>query len=288
MVWSRWRWLTTLVLWSAIVLTGGVLDSCANGLSIAPIRIVFDGRTRVATVYLTNKSEQESTYRIMVRDKRMLETGQIVDAAEPRPGERFASELLRFSPRRVVLAAGASQTVRIMLRNPSEGRLEHGEYRTHLVFQSVPNIPTPEELAEKADRKTARAIIETSIPVIIRRDNPDADIAFRTAKLDTARSRDDKPLLNLVLARGGERSVYGDITVDWIDENGHSATVAKMVGLAVYHPTPLRRISIPLTVADDNDLTMGNLYIRFEETALGRGDLRTETMLDLVAERYFQ
>ncbi len=288
MVWSRWCRSLTLVLWSAIVLCGVVLDSCASGLSIAPIRIVFDGRTRVSTVYLTNKSEQEATYRILVRDKRMLETGQIIDAEEPLPEERPASELLRFSPRRVVLAPGTSQTVRVMLRNPSEGRLEHGEYRTHLIFQSVPNVLTPEELAEKQGHTTARAIIETSIPVIIRRDNPDATIAFSDAEMDTTRSRDDKPQLNLVLKRGGQRSVYGDITVDWIDDSGRAMTVAKMVGLAVYHPTPQRTITVPLTVAADNALTRGSLYVRFEETALGRGDLWTDVTIDLAAERYFQ
>jgi P pilus assembly chaperone PapD len=288
MVWSRWSRYMTLVLWSAIILCGVVLDSCAGGLSIAPIRIVFDGRTRVSTVYLTNKSEQDATYRILVRDKRMLESGQIVDADEALPEERPASELLRFSPRRVVLAPGTSQTVRVMLRNPSEGHLEHGEYRTHLIFQSVPNALTPEELANQNGHTTARAIIETSIPVIIRRDNPDATVAFSTAELDTARTRDDKPQLNLVLSRSGKRSVYGDITVDWIDDSGHATTVAKMVGLAVYHPTPQRHITVPLTVADNNDLTRGNLYVRFEETALGRGDLWTDKMIDLAAERYFQ
>ena len=157
MVWSWLRRSTWLLLWSAIVLCGGVLDTLASGLSIAPIRLVFDGRSRVATVYLTNKGDAESTYRILVRDKRMLESGQIVDAVDAWPGERFASELMRYSPRRVVLKPGSSQTVRVMLRNPSEGRLEHGEYRTHLVFQSVPNVPAPGE-QEQDGHTVAHAI----------------------------------------------------------------------------------------------------------------------------------
>ncbi|MBU0743678.1 fimbria/pilus periplasmic chaperone [bacterium] len=288
MVWSWLRRSTLLLLWSAIVLCGGVLDTLANGLSIAPIRLVFDGRSRVATVYLTNKSDAEATYRILVRDKRMLETGQIVDAAEALPGERFASDLLRFSPRRVVLGPGASQTVRVMLRNPSEGRLEHGEYRTHLVFQSVPNAPTPEELAQQDGHTVAQAIIETSIPVIIRRDNPDAAISFTSAALDTALTKDGRPQLELVLAREGERSVYGDITVDWIDGRGRAKTIARAVGIAVYHPTPRRHIRLPLNVPGLEALSDGRLYVRFEESALGRGDLWSDTTVDLVAERIFR
>ena len=288
MVWSWLRRASLILLWSAIVLCGGVLDTLANGLSIAPIRLVFDGRSRVATVYLTNKSDWEATYRILVRDKRMLETGQIVDATEAWPGERFASDLLRFSPRRVVLGPGASQTVRVMLRNPSEGRLEHGEYRTLLVFQSVHNTPTPEELAQQDGHTVARAIIETSIPVIIRRDNPEAAISFASAALDTSLTADGRPQIELVLAREGERSVYGDITVDWIDDNGRGKTIAKIVGIAVYYPTPRRLIRLPLAVASREALSAGSLYVRFEENALGRGDLWADTSLDVAAERIFR
>jgi hypothetical protein len=175
-----------------------------------------------------------------------------------------------------------------MLRNPSEGNLGHGEYRTHLVFQSVPNAPTPEQLAEERGRTVAHAIIETSIPVIIRRDNPGATIRFAAAELDTVPAPDGRPRLALILAREGERSVYGDITVDWIDENGRGRTVAKMVGIAVYHPTPRRLIRLPLAVDDPDDLREGSLYVRFEESALGRGDLWTDTTVDLAAGRIFQ
>lgn len=288
MVWSWLRRASLLGLWSAIVLCGGVLDTLASGLSIAPIRLVFDGRSRVATVYLTNKGDASSTYRILVRNKRMLETGQIVDAEEAWPGERFASELLRFSPRRVVLAPGESQTVRVMLRNPSEGNLEHGEYRTHLIFQSVPNAPTPEKEARRDGHTVAQAIIETSIPVIIRRDNPDAVVSFAKASLDTAQTPDGRPLLDLVLAREGERSVYGDITVDWIDASGRGRPVAKIVGIAVYHPTPRRQIRLPLAVTDPSVLSEGRLYVRFEESPLGRGDLWTDTTVNLAARRIFR
>ncbi len=131
------------VLWMGIILSGLVLDSRASGLTIAPTRVILDGKTRVATVFLTNKGDQETTYRIMLKDKRMLESGQIVDIDTPGRDERPASEMVRYSPRRIVLAPGTNQTIRLMLRNPSAGQLEKGEYRTHLVFQSVPTPARP-------------------------------------------------------------------------------------------------------------------------------------------------
>ena len=282
MVWSRWRRAAVAASWMCFVLGGTVLDSAAGSLSIAPTRLVFDGHTRVATVYLSNKGDQPATYRILLKDKRMLETGQIVDAETPLPGERPASDLIRYSPREVVVPPHGSQTVRIMLRNPSEGQLASGEARTHLVFQSVPAVPTAEELAARRDRIVAQAIIETSIPVIIRRDNPTAAISLGAAQLDSLPDRDGKAVLQVVLDRAGERSVYGDLSVD-LEAGGSTTRVGLMVGLAVYTPTPRRVIRLPLTLDREQLPRSGRLVVRFAETEVGHGDLVADTYLEFVA-----
>jgi len=266
------------VFWLGIVLGGSVLDSSAGGLTIAPTRLVFDGKTRVATVHLSNRGNQEATYRILVEDKRMLETGQIVDLDIATRHDRPAGELVRYSPRRVVLPAGGSQTVRVMLRNPSSGQLDHGEYRTHLIFQSVPPARESDE-----DRLKAHAILETSIPVIIRRNNPTASIQFSSASMDTVTMPDGRPRLLVTMARQGERSVYGNLTVTWAIE-GRTAVVAQLNGLAVYHPTAQRHVTVPLSGVDLEVLSKGELLIHFEETALGHGDLYCDTALDLTPE----
>lgn len=260
-----------------IVLGGAVLDSCAGGLTIAPTRLIFDGKSRVATVHLSNRGTTETTYRIMVRDKRMLENGQIVDVDTPARDERPAAEAVRFSPRRVVLPPGGTQTVRVMLRNPSSGELAAGEYRTHLIFQSVPPAPAP---GEDQDRMVARAVLETSIPVIIRRDNPQATVAFSHAALDSTPDAQGRRVLDVTLERGGDRSVYGDLVVDWVRGDDRT-TVARLNGLGVYHPTPRRIMEIPLTLAGDAALDRGELQVRFLETALGHGDLEAATRVDL-------
>ncbi len=283
MVWSRWRRAVMAASWMCFVLGGIVLDSAAGGLSIAPTRLMFDGHSRVATVYLSNKGDQPATYRILLKDKRMLESGQIVDAESPLPGEHPAADLVRFSPREVVVPPHGSQTVRVMLRNPSEGPLTRGEARTHLVFQSVPAVPTVEELAARQDRLVAQAIIETSIPVIIRRDNPTAVIALDAAQLDSLPDRDGMPVLQVVLERTGERSVYGDLSVD-LEADGKTTRVGLMVGLAVYTPTPRRVIRLPLTLAQKDLPASGRLVVRYAETEIGHGDLMADTYLEFVKE----
>ncbi len=278
MIWSYTQRFLLGTMWMGIVLCGFVLDSSAGGLTIAPTRLMFDGKTRVATVHLSNRSDREATYRILVEDKQMLESGQIVDLENPTRHDRPAKDLIRYSPRRVILPPGGSQTVRVMLRNPSSGQLEHGEYRTHLIFQSVPSARKNND-----GRLKAHAILETSIPVIIRRDNPSAAIQFTSAKLDTLTMPDGRPRLLTTLARQGERSVYGNLSVTWIIDN-RSVVVAQLNGLAVYHPTAQRNITIPLSGVELPALTQGELLVRFEETALGHGDLSCDLSLNLTPE----
>ncbi|MDO9694579.1 MAG: fimbria/pilus periplasmic chaperone [Candidatus Latescibacteria bacterium] len=279
MVSSRWRRTLGAAAWLCFVLGGTVLDTAAGSLSIAPTRLVFDGHSRVATVYLSNKGDEPATYRILLKNKRMLESGLIVDAETPLPGEQPAADLIRYSPREVVVPAHGSQTIRVMLRNPSEGQLARGEARTHLVFQSVPAVPSAAELAARQDRIVAQAIIETSIPVIIRRDNPAAAIAFGKAELDSLPDRDGKPVLQVVLERSGDRSVYGDLSVD-LEAGGNSTRVAQMVGLAVYTPTPRRVIRLSLTLPAGKLPESGRLVVRFAETEIGNGDLMADTYLE--------
>ncbi len=267
----------TFLLWLALAIAGHVLDTRAAGLTLAPTRILMTGNQRVASVQLANKGDTPLTYRIFLRDKRMLESGRIVDADDgPRRGERFAAELLRYAPRQVVVPPHGSQTVRLMLRNPGDDRLSEGEYRTHLVFRSLPPAPTGDD----EGHVRARAIIETSIPVIIRRGHFDAAISLTDARLDTIPGRDGRPRLNVTLERQGERSVYGVLTVTW-EHDGESSEIARMAGLAVYTPTPRRRIVVPLQVDSLSELVTGDLIITYQETPDGGGDLSAQTRLRL-------
>jgi len=275
---SRRWWLAGL--WLAFTLVGRVLDSRAAGLSIAPTRILMTGNTRVASVQLANKSDAPLTYRILLKDKRMLESGRIVDATDgARPGERFAATLLRYSPRQVVIPPHGSQTIRLMLRQSGDDRLGEGEYRTHLVLRSLPPAPA----ADDPHHLAARAIIETSIPVIIRRGHFEARIALTDARLDTTLGRDGRRHLLVTLRRSGQRSVYGDVTVVY-RRDGHTRIIARMAGLAVYCPTPLRHLSVPLQPSPEVDLTRGELLIRFQENPDGGGDQLAETTLPLTRQ----
>ncbi len=267
--------LTTFIL-AALLTAAPVRDAEAgSAVSIAPTRVLFNGKDRVSTIYLSNKGDKPATYRISLSNKRMLETGQIVPADTAMHDERFALDMLRFSPRRVVVPAHGSQTVRVMLRTPRGGALPAGEYRSHLTFQSVPDVPTVEEV-ENSDgdmRVKAVAIIEMSIPVIVRRGNPQATISFGTPTMDGSHDTKGRPYLTVPILRSGDRSVYGDLNVHFIGDDGATEHLAILGGLGVYHPTPVRNVRVPLNIPAGLDMTGGKLRFTYIETEESGGDL---------------
>ena len=142
------------------------------GLMLYPTRIVLESKARSAQVELINNGDKPETYRIGIFNRRMTETGDIVAADKPQAGELFADDLLRYSPRQVILQPGKSQTVRIMVRKPAG--LAAGEYRSHLQFDRVADAAGAanlENLAKPEKGEIAivlEALVGASIPVIVR------------------------------------------------------------------------------------------------------------------------
>ncbi len=280
----------------ALAFTGGIFaillgtvglpcSASAGGKTvIAPTRVVLEGGERSATVHVGNNGDAPITLRISVVNKRMLESGQIVDVDEPAPSERFAKDLIRFSPRRMAMAPKQGQTVRLLLRRPAGGELPEGEYRSHLVFRSVPAPPpaNPAEQEEETDISiTAQAIIEISIPVIYRVGKPQAAVKFGTSDVRVGSEPGATPSLTLLLEREGERSVYGDITVDYIRPDLSSHQVAFLGGVAVYHPTPSRLFRIGLRLPEGMRLAGGELRASFRERDSQEGAVEARITIPL-------
>ena len=231
----------------------GSQAQAAGGLLVAPTRLVFEGRTRSAQVTLVNKGTKRAAYRISLVRRRMLEDGRFEAVEEAQPGELFATDLIRYAPRRVILEPNTPQTIRILVRKPRD--LPAGEYRSHLTFQTIPDESS--EQSEDGSRAPAmgitirlKALFGVTIPVIVRHGDIDADIAITDAEFQPAGENDAGlaagPVLNVRLARSGERSVYGDLTVQLLGEDGAKQTIGVVRGLAVYSPNHSRIVRIPI------------------------------------------
>ncbi len=224
-------------------------------INLYPKRIVISGRERIASVGLYNKSVATGDYEIAVTDMVMMPDGQLLNMdtvvdTEQKARVKTASQMLRWSPRRVALQANEAQTVRIMARRPAD--LADGEYRSHFVVVSVPPEGDGSLSIENATDNTAQDGIGVrivprfglSIPVIVRVGETTLQSGVRDIELVTL--RDGSRGVKLVITRAGTRSSFGDLLVT---APGQSEPVAIAQGIGVYPEVDAREIVVPLNPA---------------------------------------
>jgi hypothetical protein len=253
-------------------------------LMLHPTRLVFAKNQRAGQVELINSGTESATYRVNIVNRRMSETGELAPVDTPLPGEQFADSMLHFSPRQVTLAPGASQTVRVMVRRPSE--LAPGEYRSHLHFEKLPEAggtaSVESQNKDNGDGQIGIALnvlVGASIPVIVRQG--DTEAAVRVSGLALRDADGARPQLALQLDRSGNSSVYGDLTATFTPRGGSPVEVARAGGVAVYTPNPLRRASLPLTPPKGVALAHGELRVTYRERPDAGGKLLAEATLPL-------
>lgn len=236
-------------------------------LLVAPTRIVFEGRTRAAELTLLNIGKQTATYRISFTHLRMGEAGDLKEIEAAEPGDRFADDLVRYSPRQVTLDPNVAQTIRLQVRKP-EG-LADGEYRSHLLFRAVPpESSQPETSIETSEKKTGYSIRLTpiygvSIPVIVRSGTVTAKAALTDLVVRPAEKPGDPASLEMKIRREGNGSVYGNLRVTFTPASGKEQVVAVLNGVAVYTPNPERLLRMTLQPPPGLALTKGRLKVTY-------------------------
>ena len=256
-------------------------DACASGdappppagggagdLLVAPTRVVFEGRTRAAEITLVNIGREPATYRVSLYHLRMLESGEMKEIEAPDEGAPWSDDLVRYAPRQVTLAPNVSQVVRLQLRLPAS--LPDGEFRSHLLFRAVPREDAmPERSIEKPAGDNAKGfsvrltpIYGVSIPLIIRHGPTAATAALRNVSFQPARGG-EPAFAACELARAGNPSVYGNLTVTFVPPTGAPRVVGMMNGVAVYTPLARRMLRIPLQLPPGLALSAGRLEVVF-------------------------
>lgn len=242
-------------------------SSGGGALLVAPTRVVLEGSRRAVEISLVNTGAQTTTYRISFVNLRMTETGEMREIESPGPGDNRADELVRFSPRQVVLEPQVAQSIRLLLRKPAE--LAAGEYRSHLLLRAVPQAATAGASYESSSDATGLQVSLTpvygvTVPVLVRHGETSASLTLSELELLPPSRGGDPPSLSLVMHRSGNRSVYGDFSVSFL-----SGTRRRHVGLtrgvAVYVPNTRRVIQVPLRSVGDTRLAAGRLCVEFKE-----------------------
>ncbi|MGY5850365.1 fimbrial biogenesis chaperone [Salegentibacter sp. F14] len=232
-------------------------------LMIMPKRLVFDGSQRSQEIDLANTGSDTAVYAISFVNYKMTQEGNFEQVEKPEAGQRFATDFLRYFPRRVRLAPNEAQTIRVQLTRT--GNLEEGEYRSHMYFRAVEEQTALGEDTEEESEGISiniKTVFGISIPIIIREGENTTQISLENIQLDT---QAEQPKLSLQIKRTGNMSVYGNLTVTHISTNGIETEVGVVKGISVYTPNSVRDFSFQLRDAEKVDLGKGKLRIKYWE-----------------------
>ena len=220
---------------AVLFLLGGFSPE-AQALKVTLKRAVFEGPNRTATLTIINNTAEDQAYRLGWRQMRMTENQALVGVDDPADavGLKPVDDLIRYAPRRILIPAGGTQQVRLLLRKPAD--LAEGEYRSHFWIQpeaeSVKFAPPSAEMAEAAKTRPMvqiKMLTGITIPVIVRHGKLTVKATMTEARV--SRDPDGKNMnVGFMINREGNRSIYGDLkfTCD-------GGVLAKQIkGVAVY------------------------------------------------------
>ncbi|MDB5459366.1 MAG: hypothetical protein JWO72_1107 [Caulobacteraceae bacterium] len=233
-------------------------------LNVSPRRVVFEANSRAQTVLIFNAGTQPATYNIELVDRVMMLDGRILTIAEsPQTPDaaavvgrlKSAKAFVNFTPRRVTLAPGESQTIRVRALRPAD--LPAGEYRTHLTVTASP----PEDLGLTAEQAAAPSsavlsvrlatLFSVAIPMIVRQGAADQragveNLHYIAADAAAGGRSADKPTLSVDVVRKGGNSLYGDVEVREVRQRRGGEPIGAMRGFGVYPEIDRRTVQVPL------------------------------------------
>jgi hypothetical protein len=252
------------------ILAVGVLHCipahAAGDLLVAPTRLVL-GENGGSEVLLSNKGAETATYRVSIVLKKMREDGHCDDITQPTPEQQKLIDMVSYAPRKVVLAPGQTQTVRMAVHVPPAWPT--GEYRVHMLFRAIPTEAQPIVAGTRDGVSIALTpVYGVTIPVIVRKGAPDAQVAIKNVKLTRTAG---KTAVTLDLLRSGNRSVYGAIR---LFKPNVVAPIAELKGVAVYSEIGQRSVTLDVSDASAAKLA-GPVIVRFTEEGDGKAIAET-------------
>lgn len=240
------KYLQQLVLIAALALCGlmSTTPPAMANITITPTRVVFEGRDRFADVFLVNTGSAQKTYEMSWEFYEMQEEGTAYKSVESSVTDFDLSKHVVFTPRRVTLAPGAKQRVRLALRRPP-GDIPDGDYRAHLTFGGVKTPPPPgddQENESGQQRASASVSINVgySIPVIFRAGEPNEGATIQSLQLKKNRNGGLTAVIDVHRAEG-PYSVMGHLFIYHVTTDGREDFVGE-IGNAHIFPEVNRRV----------------------------------------------
>lgn len=241
------QFLKGVALWG-LVLIGLLGNTAWADLLISPTRVVMSEEDPSAQVTLRNTSDGPRTYRLRWVEQRMKENGSY-DRVEPDEVPMSAAGMIRFSPRQITVGPGENQTVRLSFRPPAD--FADGEYRSHLLFEILPDISEPTstlnvETGMDGIEAELKMMMSFSIPVIIRKQVTPPEVTI--ADVSAIPAEEGAPMrLSVTLNRTGEGSSFGSVLVEYqTDANSEVKLLGRRQSVAIFPELERRNLVIPL------------------------------------------
>ena len=243
--------ITTMNLWKSFIFsvcfTSLFYSFYTHGnLLISPTRIAFDERQRVAQVVVINNSKEYKTYRLAWEEKIAKPEGGYTRLEEGIAHPTALSNMVRMSPSQVRLAPGERQIVKLVLRRPQN--LAEQEYRSHLLFQALPN---ENKKATQAIGIKIDLILSYSIPVLLRQGSKLPEVDIKSIALSNDQG---KKSLHVSMQRKGEYSTFGNIEAFYKANNSDKEVKVAMVGSLSIYPEVLQQ-ELTLNFFENNAIT---------------------------------
>lgn len=246
------------------------LPAPAHAVTVYPTTLFLDGRTRTATLTLTNdglRAEEIDigfSFGIPVSDG--SGTVRVTFLDDVPPGQPSVLPFIRAFPRRMRLEPGQTQVVRVLVQ-PPEG-LAAGEYWGRVMVGSVGGQPPIEQQqGEIAMQINIRTVI--AIGVYYRHGQVETSLSLNGARADFD---GNQARLLLDLDRGGNAAAVGRIVAELLDAAGE--VVASQTEAIAVHQDMLWRVDIPLPAGVSADAGYSVRYV----VEARREDLLTELL----------
>jgi len=246
-------------------------QSVAQGdLLVTPTRVVFEDNKQKEELSLLNMGQDTATYSISFVQRSMKEDGSFVTIVQPDSGQMFADPYLRIFPRTVTLAPREPQVILLQFRRKAD--MVAGEYRSHLYFRSEQNYK-PLGMEKSSNDSTLlnvqlTPIFGVSIPIIIRAGSVQVSSNLSDLNLETLPSSVQN--IKFTIHRTGNISLYGDITVEFIPDQGKSCQVGIVAGVGVYTGISKRYMVIKLKDPSGKMLEKGKLRVLYTSKGDGK------------------
>lgn len=232
-----------------------------SSLVVSPRRLLFKDRVRTQEISVVNNGKDTVRYTLGFTETKMREDGAVVAIkdTEADSGQNLASSHLKMFPRYVELGPQEAQSIRVRLVNAS--RMAPGEYRSNIAITPLVKKPVLADKLYATINLKLIPVVGISIPVIITVGDYDAslqitDLSFKMVDGKIAR-------VFGTFQRFGKMSVYGDLIVEHVTNEGYSSHVAIARGVSVYAPNRKRTFAVDLKDPESGKYSSGTLKLIF-------------------------